>query len=149
MGRTTLLLGGLTAMLICCNVAEAQRRTPGFRGRPAISPYVQLFQGSNAGLNSYFGMVRPRVDVEQQLMSNANEFLYQQQQMDQRSLQLQQELEDTLSQGTSTLQTRPTTGSGAVRRPAGAFMNYSTYFRGAATSAGTGSSIGRTRIPSR
>jgi hypothetical protein len=130
MGRRILLVGCLTTILVCSSVAEAQRRIPAYRSRSTISPYVNLFQSSNAGLNSYFGALRPRQLVEQQFRETNNEFLFQQQQLEQRSLLFQQELEDTLTQS-STLMTRPTTGTGAaVRRPAGTFMNYSTYFPG-------------------
>jgi hypothetical protein len=130
MAHRILLLGCLTTVLICSGVAEAQRRVPAYRSRSTISPYVNLFQSSNAGLNSYFGALRPRQIVDQQFRDTSSEFLFQQQQLDQRSLQFQQELEDTLTQGT-TLMTRPTSGTGtAVRRPAGSFMNYSNYFPG-------------------
>ncbi len=131
MARRILLLGCLTTLLAFSSSVEAQRRTPGFRNRPVISPYVSLFRGDNGGLNSYFSVVRPRVMLNNYMRDTNYDFAVQQQMIDQRSLQLQQELEQTLQGGT--LQQRPTTGTtNAVRRPAGTFMNYSTYFGGGA-----------------
>ena len=141
MARRILLLGCLTTLWACSGIAEAQRRTPGYQSRPVISPYINLFRGDNAGLNSYFSVVRPQQMMNSYIRETNYDFQAQQQLIDQRSLQLQQELDQTLQGGT--LQQRPTTGtSSASRRPAGTFMNYSTYFRG--SGAGNGGGI---RVP--
>jgi hypothetical protein len=129
MARRILLLGCLTTLLACADVAEAQRRVPGYRSRPVLSPYINLFRGDNAGLNSYFSVVRPQQVLSDYINQTNFDFAQQQMLIDQRSLQLQQELEQGLQAETG-LQQRPTTGTGAMRRPAGTFMNYSTFFRG-------------------
>ena len=64
MARTILLLACLTALVASGSTAEAQRRVPAFRSRPVLSPYIGLFQGNNAGLNSYFAAVRPMQMME-------------------------------------------------------------------------------------
>ncbi len=56
MARTILLLAGLTTLLVSGNTATGAATSPAFRGRPVLSPYIGLFQGNNAGLNSYFAM---------------------------------------------------------------------------------------------
>ncbi len=138
MSRLFLLLGCLTTLLVCDGAAQAQRRTPNYRNRPVLSPYTSLFRGDNGGLNSYFSVVRPRLALNQYIQEADYEFRAQQQQMDQRSLYLQQELDEQL-QGSS-LMMRPTGSTGAMRRPAGSFMNYSNYYR-----SGAGTSLNRSR----
>jgi hypothetical protein len=131
MARLVLLLGCLAVWGASISTAEAQRRVPNFRNRPAISPYANLFRADNAGLNSYFSVVRPQQMLQQQMRESNFELGLQQQLLDERTLLFQQELQQSLQAGTTSgLQLRPTTGSAAtaVRRPAGTFMNYSTYF---------------------
>jgi hypothetical protein len=131
MSRHVLLFGGLILVLACCRVADAQRRVPNYRNRPAISPYVGLFQGANGGLNSYFYVVRPRQVVQQEIQAADYAIERQQLAIEQRAIQLQQELQDTLLQpgGGGPLQLRPTTSATGMRRTAGTFMNYSAFYR--------------------
>jgi hypothetical protein len=130
MARLILLLGCVTLWLAPVDTAVAQRRVPNSRSRPVISPYANLFRADNAGLNSYFSVVRPQQMLSQAIRDADFDIAMQQQLIDQRSLQFQQELQQSLQGGTTgSLQMRPTTGSNtALRRPAGTFMNYSNYF---------------------
>jgi hypothetical protein len=136
MSRQVRLLGVVILLMVCCSVADAQRRMPNYRSRPAISPYVGLFQGANGGLNSYFYVVRPRQTFQQEIQAADYAIARQQQAMEQRTIQLQQELQDTLMQpgGGGPLQLRPTTTGTGLRRQAGTFMNYSAFYRGATQS---------------
>ena len=76
--QTSLIVG-----LLCFVVtAETQaQRTPGFIQRPTVSPYINLFNANQGGVNNYFSFVRP---LQQQAQFN-------QQQMSQNML-LQQQL---------------------------------------------------------
>lgn len=124
----TILLAGLcfsAFALLGADDAAAQRRTPGFVNKPALSPYVNLFQGNNGGLNSYFSFVRPRLELDNyvrqtnQRQAMTRQFIEQEAQMIQNSLQTA--LEDP------GLSLRPTSTT-ARFRPAGGFMNYSTFY---------------------
>jgi hypothetical protein len=131
MARLTLLLGCLAVWGTTISTAEAQRRVPSYRSRPVISPYANLFRADNAGLNSYFSVVRPQQTIQQYMRDANYDIALQQQMLDQRTIQFQQELQQSLQANTTGgLQMRPTTGSAAtaLRRPAGTFMNYSNYF---------------------
>jgi hypothetical protein len=100
--------------------SHAQRRIPGFVNQPAISPYINLFQGSNAGLNSYFTFVRPRLAMQDFVLRSAERQAFDERMIQRESLQIQRAVEETL--GESALTLRPT-NRGGLRRPAGAFMN--------------------------
>jgi hypothetical protein len=131
MARLLLVLGCLAVWSASISTAEAQRRVPNYRSRPVISPYANLFRADNAGLNSYFSVVRPQQMVLQSMRDTNYDIALQQQLIDQRTQLFQQELQQSLQGGTTgALQVRPTTGTAAtaLRRPAGSFMNYSTYF---------------------
>ena len=115
------------ATLALGNDAAAQRRTPGYANRPTISPYVNLFRANNGGLNSYFSYVRPQLEV-QQFMQNASREV----ELNRRlALQDSVQLRDTLQQqtgGLEGLQQRPSSNATAIRRPAGRFMSFGTFY---------------------
>ena len=113
------------AVLLVADSAQAQRRVPGYVNRPTISPYVNLFQSNNGGLNSYFAFVRPRQQLDQQLRQQ-NQLLQQNQFAVQReAVMIQQSINDATEQ---VLMQRPTSTAAGFRRPAGGFMNFGTFY---------------------
>ena len=124
MSRITIAIA-CVSLLLASNSALGQRRVPGYANRPAISPYVNLFQGNNGGLNSYFSFVRPRLQLDQQIRQQ-NQMLQSNQLAVQReSVLLQQSIEQAAE---SVLTQRPTSSSTAIRRPAASFMNFGTFY---------------------
>lgn len=126
MSRITIAIASV-ALLFACGSAEAQvqRRVPGYVNRPTISPYVNLFQSNNGGLNSYFSFVRPRLRLDQEIRQQ-NQMLRDNQLAVQReSVMIQQSIEQAAE---ATLMQRPTSSAAAFRRPAGTFMNFSTFY---------------------
>lgn len=71
-------------LFLCTGHCFAQRygttRTPGYNQRATISPYVNLFNNNQGGVNNYFTLVRP---LQRQQQFN------QQQQIQTRNLQRQ------------------------------------------------------------
>ena len=113
--------------LACCGDATAQRRTPGFVKKPTISPYVNLFRSNSGGLSSYFTFVRPEIEAQQFMQRQSQQSALNRVAIQQEMLQLQQALPGSQS---ATLQQRPSSAStnGTVRRPAGRFMSFGTFF---------------------
>lgn len=58
------------ALLFTVDRAEAQR-VPNFNRRPAISPFINLFNSNQGGVNNYFSFVRP---LQQQQRVNQQQF---------------------------------------------------------------------------
>lgn len=56
--RYCLPLVALTLLVLASNESFAQR-VPNFNRRPTISPYVNLFNNNQGGVNNYFSFVRP------------------------------------------------------------------------------------------
>lgn len=124
MTRLTLPIACLTVLLICGGL-HAQRRTPGFVNRPTLSPYLNLFRANNGGLNSYFAYVRPQLEVQQFVQDATRQVNLNSMAIQQEAIELQQAL--LPSTQSATLQQRPTSTS-AVRRPAGRFMSFGTFY---------------------
>jgi hypothetical protein len=121
------------AMLMAGSEAEAQRRLPGFVNKPAISPYVNLFQGNNGGLNSYFSFVRPRMEMDAYVRQSTQRQAMTRQFIEQETQQIQNSLQMAIEE--PGLGLRPTSTNTARFRPAGGFMNYSTFYPQRAPSA--------------
>jgi hypothetical protein len=111
--------------LLGADNADAQRRVPGFVNKPAISPYVNLFQGNNGGLNSYFSFVRPRMEMDAYVRQTNQRQAMTRQYIDQEAQMIQNSLQSALEDPGLSL--RPASNT-ARFRPAGGFMNYSTFF---------------------
>lgn len=129
MARILLTLAGLS-LLLTGSEAFAQRspggrRTPGFVNRPAISPYVSLFQSNNGGMNSYFAFVRPQQEMVKFMNQTTQQELAQRSLIQHEATQLQHSIEQAVQEGE--LSVRPTSNS-RVMRPAGSFMQYSPFF---------------------
>ena len=127
MGRRMWIAFICGAMLALASTpaAMAQRRVPGFVNRPALSPYVNLFQSNNGGLNSYFTFVRPRLEMDRFMRQTAEWEASQRAFVAQESVQLQRSLEETLED--TAVQLRPTNSS-AIRRPPARFMQYAPFY---------------------
>ena len=125
MARTLLAIAGVCLVLIVSDSAHAQRRTPGYSNRPALSPYVNLFQANNGGLNSYFSFVRPRQEMDKFMQQSSQRSMLQQSFAQQEAYQIQRTIEDTLEE--NQLQLRPTS-TNAMRRPAARYMQFSPYY---------------------
>ncbi|MCA9150714.1 MAG: hypothetical protein KDA92_15485 [Planctomycetales bacterium] len=126
MARTLLAIAGCCLVLATVDTASAQRRTPGYANRPALSPYVNLFQANNGGLNSYFSFVRPRQEMDKFMRQQSQRNYMQQQFVAQEAYQIQRTIEDTLEE--NQLQLRPTSSGNAMRRPAARYMQFSPFF---------------------
>ena len=125
MARTLLAIAGVCLVLIVSDNAHAQRRTPGYSNRPALSPYVNLFQANNGGLNSYFSFVRPRQEMDKFMQQSSQRSMLQQSFAQQEAYHIQRTIEDTLEE--NQLQLRPTS-TNAMRRPAARYMQFSPYY---------------------
>ena len=110
--------------VLCVGISESNaQRIPSFNQRPAVSPYIQLFNNNQGGINNYFSFVRPQ---QQQQRFN------QQQMMQNRMLQ-QQAFGGmgggnfSMNQQTSGL-LRPTNAAGMQPTAPASYFNYSHYY---------------------
>lgn len=118
---------GLLAVLSSSQTALAQRRAPGYSSRPTISPYFNLFQANNGGLNSYFSFVRPRQQMNQFMQDVNRRESLQAAAVQYETRELERSLANTIEGTAKQLNLRPTPGS-AYRKNAGQFMNYSAFY---------------------
>lgn len=51
--------------------AHGQRRVPNYSRRPTVSPFINLFNSNQGGVNNYFSFVRP---LQQQARVNQQQF---------------------------------------------------------------------------
>ena len=122
------------AALVICTIwftteseAHAQlrgRRIPHFSRTATVSPYVNLFQSRNGGVNNYLTEVRPRLQFQRQLnnLQTANRNLpFQGSNLNQQTTVLQ----DTIEQ---TIQMSLRQGRRSQPATAGRFMNTGNYY---------------------
>lgn len=115
-------------MILFAGIGEANaQRVPGFTRRPTISPYIQLFNSNQGGVNNYFSFVRP---MQRQMQLN------QQQAVENRYLQ-QQVFDNRNAMMGGANQLAPMDGQGMMRpsnvgigQPSvsATYFNYSHYF---------------------
>ncbi len=118
---------GLLAVLSSSQTVLAQRRVPGYSNRPTISPYFNLFQSNNGGLNSYFSFVRPQLQMNQFMQDVNRRESQQAAAVQNQTRELERTLVSTLEGTSKQLNLRQTPGS-AYRKTPGQFMNYSTFY---------------------
>lgn len=125
-----LLLVGLLAILANSNTAEAQarspRRVPNFNRRPILSPYINLFQSNNGGMNSYFAFVQPQQQAIQFMQDTRRREAYLALESQNQTYEFERSLETTL-EDSPLLKLRRSPNSSARHMP-GSFMNYSRYY---------------------
>lgn len=124
----------LAAFAICCiffaskNEASAQqrggRRVPHYSRTATVSPYINLFQSRNGGVNNYFTEVRPRLQFQRQInnLQNTNRGVNRQSNLiNQQTTILQETIEQTVQM---------TLRQGRQSQPAaaGRFMNTGRFF---------------------
>lgn len=116
----------MTILFVGIGEATAQR-IPGYTRRPTISPYIQLFNSNQGGINNYFSFVRP---MQQQMQMN------QQQAVENRYLQ-QQVIDNRAAMMGGINPLDPVAGQGMMRpsnvgvgQPSvsATYFNYSHYF---------------------
>lgn len=122
-----LCLLGLLAVLASSQTVLAQRRAPGYANRPTISPYVNLFQSNNGGMNSYFSYVRPQLQMNQFMQDVTRRESQQAAAVQNQTRELERTLVSTIEGTSKQLQLRQTPGS-AYRKAPGQFMQYSTFY---------------------
>lgn len=61
----------LVGLSLAADQANAQRRVPNYSRRPTVSPYINLFNSNQGGVNNYFSFVRP---LQQQAQVNQQQF---------------------------------------------------------------------------
>ena len=129
MVRFVMLLFVALTWSIAIEECSAQRmagpRVPNYTRRPVISPYVNLFNNNQGGINNYFSLVRP---MQQQQLINQQQF--------NQNRYLQQQLAQPYQQGYGPMLVPP--GSQGMFRPTGAgvgqpstaasFFNYSHFY---------------------
>lgn len=77
------LIAGLLFFVVATE-SEAQR-VPGYSRRPTVSPYINLFNSNQGGVNNYFSFVRPLQQQAQFNQQQLNQNLLLQQQMGQQA----------------------------------------------------------------
>ena len=112
-------------ILLTGSHAEAQRRVPGFVNRPAISPYFNLFNNNNGGINNYFNFVRPRLEMEQYVRDTNRQLAFDRSLIQQEAVSFQREIQAIPG---AILQQRPSKPTGATRRPAASFMRLGNFY---------------------
>ena len=121
------VLLGLTClgMLLTGSHVEAQRRVPGFVNRPAISPYFNLFNNNNGGINNYFNFVRPRLEMEQYVRDTNRQLAFDRSLIQQEAVSFEREIQAIPG---AILQQRPSRQTGGIRRSAVRFMNLGNFY---------------------
>ena len=127
MFRSLVLGVGLLLVLSTAGEAKAQQRVPNYSRRPTVSPFINLFNSNQGGVNNYFSFVRP---LQQQARINQQQF--------NQNARLQRQIQQGGTFATSspiTLGVNPTQG---MLRPgvqgtgtpstAASFMNYSHFY---------------------
>lgn len=68
------------ALILITSEDVRAQRVPNFSRRPTVSPYVNLFNNNQGGVNNYLSFVRPMQQQARfnQMQSNENRFLQQQ-----------------------------------------------------------------------
>jgi len=115
------------ALLCSADRAEAQR-VPNYNRRPTVSPYINLFNNNQGGVNNYFSFVRP---MQQQQRLNQQQY--------NQNARLQQQLYNPQGQFGAPITLGPQVGGPqTMLRPgnqgtgmpstAATFFNYSHYY---------------------
>jgi hypothetical protein len=125
MKRIAILLAACAVSVCFCDDLRAQRRIPYASRRPAVSPWVSLYQSSNGGVNNYFGMIRPRQQMLQ-FTDQTMQFATTQRALDRQAGQQFTQLEQAIQLGL--LQQRPTSTVTRVPARAASFMDYSRFY---------------------
>jgi hypothetical protein len=120
----------ILAAVLSCGFLQgdcfAQRRVPKYRTTQPLSPYLQLFQRNQGGVNNYLLDVRPNIQFQQELndlrQGGYRAAAYDQQVLRQQTLVLGEAIEATLMRLTPRQATsgQPSTAAG--------FMNTGSYF---------------------
>lgn len=132
MTRLAILMSTVVLVLVTTTSAHAQRRQPGYLNRGALSPYLGLVNSTSGGMNSYFSYVRPIQQLDRVSRAQSQSAYAQQLSSQRQTAEFEQTVVDALKQnapGGGGLQQRQSVGAGQ-RRPAGSFMNTSSYFPG-------------------
>jgi hypothetical protein len=141
MTRLAILMSTLVLVLVATSSVHAQRRQPGHLNRGTISPYLGLVSPTNRGMNSYFSYVRPIQQLDRVTRAQSQSAFAQQYNSQRQTAEFEQTVVNALRQnsqagGGTGLQQRQSAGAGQ-RRPAGTFMNTSSYFPRAGANFGT------------